>query len=44
LFMNEVLVNAPRTKWSIPWPPHSPDVTFPDFFLWGYVKDIVYRT
>jgi hypothetical protein len=25
----------------IPWPPHSPDITPLDFFLWGYVKDIV---
>ena len=28
----------------IPWPPHSLDITPLDFFLWGYVKDIVYRT
>ena len=28
----------------IPWPPRFPDVTPLDFFLWGYVKDIVYRT
>jgi len=27
-----------------PWPPRSPDITPLDFFLWGYVKDIVYRT
>ena len=26
------------------WPPRSPDITPLDFFLWGYVKDIVYRT
>ena len=25
-------------------PPRSPDLTPLDFFLWGYVKDIVYRT
>jgi hypothetical protein len=25
----------------IPWPPHSPDITPLDFFLWGHVKDIV---
>ena len=24
------------------WPPRSPDLTPPDFFLWGVVKDIVY--
>ena len=28
----------------IPWPPRSPDITPLDFFLWGYVKDIVHRT
>ena len=28
----------------ISWPPHSPEITLLDFFLWGYVKDIVYRT
>lgn len=25
------------------WPPRSPDLTPCDFFLWGYVKDMVYR-
>lgn len=24
------------------WPPRSPDLTSVDFFLWGYVKNIVY--
>ena len=28
----------------ISWPPRSPDITPLDFFLWLYVKDIVYRT
>ena len=26
------------------WPPYSPDLTPCDFFLWGYIKDRVYRT
>ena len=26
----------------IPWPPRSPDISPIDFFLWGYIKDIVY--
>ena len=26
----------------ISWPPHSPDITPLDFFLWGYVRYIVY--
>lgn len=28
----------------IPWPPRSPDLTKPDYFLWGFVKNIVYST
>jgi hypothetical protein len=27
-----------------PWPPPSPDLTPLDFFLWGHIKDVVYRT
>ena len=27
----------------ITWPARSPDLTLPDFFLWGFVKDQVYR-
>lgn len=26
------------------WPPRSPDLSPLDFFLWGYVKDTVYKT
>ncbi|CAI6354061.1 unnamed protein product [Macrosiphum euphorbiae] len=25
------------------WPPRSPDLTPPDFFLWGYLKGRVYK-
>jgi hypothetical protein len=25
------------------WPPRSPDLTPPDFFLWGYLKGNVYK-
>ena len=28
----------------VPWPPRSPDLTPCDFFLWGYVKSLVYKT
>ena len=28
----------------IAWPPRSPDLTVPDFFLWGYLKSTVYTT
>ena len=27
----------------IHWPSRSPDLTPPDYFLWGYLKDRVYR-
>lgn len=27
----------------IQWPPRSPDLTPLDFYLWGYVKDVVYK-
>ena len=27
----------------IMWPPNSPDLTPPDFFLWGFVKNDVYK-
>jgi hypothetical protein len=26
------------------WPPRSPDLTSPDFFLWSDLKDTVYRS
>jgi len=28
----------------IAWPPRSPDLTSLDFFLWGYLKNLVYAT
>jgi hypothetical protein len=27
----------------LPWPPHSPNIRALDFFMWGYVKNIVYE-
>jgi len=33
---------AKGDKHLLPWPPHSPDLTTCDFFLWGFVKDSVY--
>ncbi|CAF4207689.1 unnamed protein product [Rotaria sordida] len=29
---------------TVEWPPRSPDLTPPDFFAWGVVKDAVYST
>ena len=29
---------------NVEWPPHSPDLTPCDFFLWGYLKNKVFTT
>jgi hypothetical protein len=29
---------------NMPWPPRSPDLSMCDFFLWGYIKSVVYRS
>jgi hypothetical protein len=29
---------------SLPWPPRSPDLNSPDFYLWGHLKAEVYAT
>lgn len=44
-YLNEIFPN----RWigrrgSMEWPARSPDLTPLDFFLWGYVKSIVYKT
>lgn len=44
-YLNQIFPN----RWigrrgSIEWPARSPDLTPLDFFLWGYVKSIVYKT
>ena len=33
-----------RESQYITWPARSPDITPPDFLLWEFVKDQVYRT
>ena len=30
-------------KAEVEWAPHSPDLSPLDFFLWGYIKDRVYK-
>jgi len=37
--------NARWIGWNGPvhWPPRSPDLTPLDFFLWGYLKNVVYE-
>jgi len=29
---------------AIKWPPRSPDLTPLDYFMWGYLKERVYKT
>ena len=47
--VREYLNEAFKNRWigrggSIAWPPRSPDLTSLDFFLWGYLKSVVYET
>ncbi|GBM06963.1 hypothetical protein AVEN_239667-1 [Araneus ventricosus] len=47
--MRKVLNEKFHRRWigregSIPWPSRSPDIKPLDFFLWGYVKNIVYQS
>ena len=30
-------------KCALEWAPHSPDFNAPDFYLWGFLKDCVYK-
>ena len=46
-FVNDVLNERFPDAWigrsgPIPWPPRSPDLSPLDFFLWEYIKYIVY--
>jgi len=44
-FLNETFPDRwIGTDGPTPWPPRSPYITPLDFFLWGYVKNIVHRT
>ena len=44
-FETFLLKNFLIVGWDVdPWPPYSPDMTFMDFFLWGYIKSQVYTT
>jgi len=36
-------VTCVRSFGDIAWPALSPDLTLPDFFLWGFLKDRVFR-
>jgi hypothetical protein len=36
-------VTCVRSFGDIAWPARPPDLTVPDFFLWGFLKDRVFR-
>ena len=47
--VRRLLNNRFRDRWigrggPIPWPPRSPDLNPLDFYLWGHLKALVYRT
>jgi hypothetical protein len=47
--VRDYLDNSFPDRWigrrgSVEYPPRSPDLTPPIFFLWGYLKDTVYST
>lgn len=47
--VREYIDNEFSEKWigrggPVQWPPRSPDLTKMDFFLWGYIKWVVYKT
>jgi hypothetical protein len=43
-FANRIISKSSRyLETAIDWPPRSPDLTPPDFFLWGHLKDHIYK-
>lgn len=47
--VREYLDNVFFRRWigrrgTIEWPPRSPDLTPLDYFLWGHLKNVVYKT
>ena len=49
LAVREYLTNVFPNRWigrdgPVQWPPHSPDLTAMDFFIWGEMKCLVYET
>ena len=39
-----ILKTACLSYRDLEWPPRSPNLTVPDFFLWGYLKSKVYTS
>jgi len=49
LHMREYLNESFPNHWlglggPVAWPPRSPDLTPPDYYLWGHMKTLVYET
>ena len=43
--LHEVMEDRVISKGAaVSWPPQSPDLTPPDFFLWGHIKSQVYKS
>jgi len=47
LIVRQFLNNHFNARWigrggPVNWPPRSPDLTSPDFYLWGYIKNAVF--
>jgi len=43
--VRDFLNNNYNERWigrGVNWPPCSPDLTSPDFYLWGYLKNVVF--
>jgi len=48
LIVRQFLDNTYNERWiarggPVNWPPRSPDLTSPDFYLWGYLKNAVFQ-
>jgi hypothetical protein len=44
-FANRIISKSNRyLETEVEWPTRSPDLTIPDFFLWGHLKNRVYAT
>ena len=43
-YLNDLFPNRwIRRGGPVAWPARSPDLTSPDFYLWGYLKNVVYQ-
>lgn len=42
-YRNRWIGRTGRRDLGVRWPPRSPDLTSPDFYLWGYLKNVVFE-